>query len=155
MTDIEKIESIFKHIRNVQDNAFILGKKLISRGEVILGKMLIVNSLQHDLSKFYGIEWDDLSTEQKDKGRLSTAVTNHNRTNPHHPEYWGSIQQVPKIYLMEMVCDWKSRSEEFGTDIRQWINEKATKRFNFTREDAIYNQIMEYLDLICERPFEG
>ena len=52
-----------------------------------------------------------------------------------------------------MICDWKSRSEEFGTDLRKWIDESATKRYKFTNEDLVYKKIMYFVDMICEKPF--
>jgi hypothetical protein len=153
MTDLEKVESILRHVRNVQDNAILIAKKLIEKGEVVTGKLLITNSLSHDLSKFHGIEWDDLSKSTKNKSKLSVAISNHNRCNPHHPEFWPSIHEMPRVYVAEMAADWKSRSEEFGTSIRQWIDEKATERFSFKKSDKIYEEIMEFVDMICEKPF--
>jgi len=53
-----------------------------------------------------------------------------------------------------MVCDVKSRSEEFGTDLRNWIDEVATKKYNFTKEDDVYKEIIKYVNLVCQNPFE-
>jgi hypothetical protein len=52
-----------------------------------------------------------------------------------------------------MAADWKARSEEFGTDLRNWIDEQATKRFGFSKDDEIYKEIMKYVDLLCQKPF--
>lgn len=59
------------------------------------------------------------------------------------------------IDLCEMICDWKSRSEEFGTDLRKWIEENATKRFKFSLEDEVYKKIMYFVDMLCEKPFSN
>jgi hypothetical protein len=154
-----KVRAIARHIRNVEDNCLILGEKLIGRGEVELGHKLIANGYCHDISKFSGIEWDNMtlnqpSAEESAKLKFKLAIQHHNRTNPHHPEYWGGIQFMPRLYLAEMTADWKARSEEFGTSLREWINEQATKRFHFTPDERVYREIMEFVDLLCEKPFE-
>ena len=123
-----------------------------------MGRELVARAFRHDVSKFAGIEWDNMApgVEIVDGGaklKLKLAVQHHNRVNPHHPEYWGGIHQMPKICVAEMVCDWKARSEEFGTDLRGWIDEKATKRFEFEKGTDIYKLIMSYVDMICEKPF--
>jgi len=155
-----KIRAITRHIRNVEDNCLILGERLINNGEIELGHKLIANGHIHDASKFHGIEWEQMapgeaSNEEGAKLKLKLAVQHHNRTNPHHPEYWGTIHLMPRLYLAEMVADWKARSEEFGTSLRDWIDEQATKRFGFTKEEKIYQEIMEFVNLLCEKPFEN
>jgi|ERR1017187_9736593 hypothetical protein len=153
-----KIDFIARHIRNVEDNCLLLGKKLIERGEITLGHKLIANGYVHDASKFHGIEFEYLSlanpgTEEDKKLKLKMAVHHHQTTNPHHPEYWGGIKEMPSVYIAEMAADWKARSEEFGTSLRDWIEERATKRFDFTKEDKVYKEIMEYVNLLCQTSF--
>lgn len=156
---LAKIRGITRHIRNVEDNCLILGEKLILLGKINLGKQLIANGFIHDASKFTGIEFEYLSlnapTEENNKLKLKLAVHHHNTTNPHHPESWtGGIKEMPSVYLSECVCDWKARSQEFGTDLREWINNYATKKFGFTENDQVYKEIMFFVDLLCETPFE-
>lgn len=156
---LEKIRAIARHIRNVEDNCLLLGEKLIDLGEIDLGHRLIANGFVHDASKFHGIEFENLtisqpSQEEGAKLKLRMAVSHHNRTNPHHPEYWMGIDNMPDLYLAEMVCDWKARSEEFGTSLRDWIDNDATKRFDFEKDGKTYKQIMRFVDLICVKPFE-
>ena len=157
---MDKVRAIARHIRNVEDNCLLLGEKLIERGEVDLGHKLIANGYVHDASKFWGIEWDHMapgqpSIEDGAKLKLKLAVQHHNRTNSHHPEFWGRIQDMPRIAIAEMAADWKARSEEFGTSLHEWIDEQATKRFHFMKDERIYKEIMEFVDLLCEKPFEN
>lgn len=154
-----KVRAIARHIRNVEDNCFLLGEKLIANGEIELGKQLISNGYIHDASKFHGIEFEYLSlnnpTEDETKLKLKLAVHHHRMTNKHHPEAWsGGIKDMPDVYLAEMVCDIKARSEEFGTDLRKWIDEAATKRYGFTFEDKVYKDLMRFVNLLCPKPFE-
>jgi len=153
-----KINNITRHIRNVEDNCVFLGTKLIRLGEIELGKQLISNGFVHDASKFYGIEFENLSVagdnKEETKLKLKMAIHQHNSTNKHHPEAWaGGIKEMPDVYLCEMVADWKSRSEEFGTSLREWIDNDATKKFKFTEKDEVYLEIMKYVDMICQKPF--
>lgn len=157
---MDKIRRIARHIRNVQDNCLLLGEKLILNGELDLGKQLIANGYVHDVSKFYGIEFEFMApgtnvVEEGAKVRLKLAVHQHNTTNKHHPEAWsGGIQDMPDVYLAEFCCDIKARSEEFGTSLREWIISDATKKWNFSDTDEIYKKIMKFVNLLCETPFE-
>lgn len=157
---MEKIRALTRHIRNVEDSCLLLGEKLISTGEVELGQHLIANGFVHDASKFFGIEWDQLvigPPTKEDEGRLKLkmAVTHHNSTNKHHPEAWNGIKNMPSVYVAEMVCDWKARSEEFGTSLREWVDDTATRRWGFTANDDIYKEIMKYIDMLCQTPFRN
>lgn len=155
---MEKVRALTRHIRNVEDNCLLLGERLIMNGEVELGHHLIANGFVHDASKFSGIEWDQLvigppTKEDEGKLKLKLAIHHHNSTNSHHPEFWGHIKNMPSVYLAECVSDWKARSEEFGTSLREWIDNDATKRFGFTEKDEVYSEIIKYVDMICQKPF--
>ena len=157
---MEKVRGISRHIRNVEDNCLLLGEKLIGSGEIDLGHRLISNGFVHDASKFNGIEWENMAPgqtatqEEGAKLKLKMAVLHHQKTNSHHPEYWTGIKNMPRVAVAEMVCDWKARSEEFGESLRDYINDKATKRWDFNKDDDVYKEIMEFVDLLCDKPFE-
>ena len=155
---MDKVRVLTRHIRNDEDNCLFLGEKLILNGEIELGHHLIANGFVHDSSKFFGIEWDFLSIlpvkEEETKLKLKMAIIHHNQTNAHHPEHWQGIKNMPSVFIAEMVADWKARSEEFGTSLREWIDEHATKRFGFTKEDDTYKEIIKYVDMLCQKSFE-
>jgi hypothetical protein len=88
--------------------------------------------------------------------KLKLAIHHHNTTNQHHPENWsGGISDMPDVFLAEFVCDIKARSEEFGTSLRDWIDNEATKKWNFTTDSEVYKKIMKYVNLVCEKPFDN
>ena len=151
-----RLKVLLRHIDNVRSACLILGERLMAKGEVELGLKLIKNGYKHDNSKFSGIEWDYLNgdVETDDKEKLEMAIKHHGETNPHHPEYWGNIDNMPRIFLAEMVCDWYSRSNEFGSDVREWVKDKATKRFEFTVQSKVYRQIKEFLDILLDPSFK-
>lgn len=151
MEAIEKIEAVLDHIQNVQRNCYKLGLKLIKMGEHELGRNLIANGQIHDNSKFKGIEFDELFWGSP---ILSQAIKHHNSTNPHHPEYWGGIKNMPSVYIAEMVCDCAARSSEFGSDVREWFAQKATHKYSFNIDSEVGSRIIYYLDLLLEKPFK-
>ena len=153
--DLEKITILLRHIRHVQDNCLILGTKLIQSGQNELGRKLIANSMIHDNSKFYGIEWQELTVVDKMTKMTAAAIFQHNSINLHHPEAWEGIKNMPLLYLAEMVCDWSSRSAESGSSLRDWVNGAAMERFGFNEKDEVYKNISFYVDLLVDKPFES
>jgi hypothetical protein len=157
---LNKITHLTRHIRNVEDNCVLLGNKLIESGEIELGKQLISNGFVHDASKFSGIEFEFLTVgapieEENAKLKLKLAIHHHQCTNSHHPESWAAgIHDMPDVYLAEMACDWKSRSEEFGTNLREWVDDFATVKWGFSKTDEVYKKITRFVDLLCNKPFE-
>lgn len=149
----EKLDKLLRHIELVRATALLLGEKLIQQGDMRFGLDLIANSLAHDQSKFHGIEWEYLVGGTFDNEATRLAASHHVRTNLHHPEYWGGIEQMPRIHVAEMVCDWYARSMEFGENVRDFVRERAMERFAISRQSKVYRWIKEFLDLILEKPF--
>jgi len=154
---VKQIRSLCRHINNVQANCELLGERLIEMGEVELGKKLIANGFLHDNSKFFGIEYDYLGDDDPEvRDSRILAIQNHSATNQHHPEFWasdGGIHLMPRIALAEAICDWKARSSEFGTSLMDFIENQAMARYGFTKEDKVYSDIMDLVNLLVERPF--
>jgi len=149
----EKVEKLLRHISNVQEACGLLGKKLIEKGEINFGVRLIALGQMHDHSKWFGIEWDYL-IQGDFNGEAKLAATHHAKTNQHHPEYWGDdINLMPRLYVGEMVADWYSRVTEFGTDVREYIKDKAIPRYKISPQGKVYRWIKEFLDLLLEKPF--
>src|SRR5271157_5839234 len=112
----EKLETLLRHVEEVQKNCQLLGGKLIQAGEFELARRLIAAGFLHDQSKFHGLEWMHLTKPDSDDELVPAVIQHHVSTNLHHPEYWDCIKNMPQQYLAEMVCDWKARSGELGKD---------------------------------------
>lgn len=151
MEAFDKMEAVLEHIQNVQRNCYKLGFKLIKMGQVELGRNLIANGQIHDNSKFKGIEFEELFYGSL---ILKDVIRHHSSTNMHHPEHWGKIQAMPDVYLIEMICDCKSRSEEFGSDIRSWFIKEAAEKYQFSMDDEVGKKITYYLNLLLAPPFK-
>jgi hypothetical protein len=151
------LKVLLRHIDNVRQNCIKLGDILIEKGEVELGLNLIANGYSHDNSKFYGIEWlylnDDSKTSHPEL--FKAAHIHHVSHNKHHPEAWvGGIHEMDRLHRCEMVCDWAARSSEFGTDLRAFLKDKATKRFDMTIQSKAYREVKEIMDLFLDTPFK-
>ena len=57
MDVLDKVESLYNHVQNVQKNCYKLGLILIKSGDLFEGRTLIANGQIHDNSKFYGMEF--------------------------------------------------------------------------------------------------
>ena len=155
--DAKHLKSLIRHIDNVRASCLLLGERLIENGKDELGLQLIANGYIHDASKFHGIEWEYLRDETKEAHPIefALALKHHQHVNPHHPEYWtNGIKSMPPVYLAEMVCDWKARSNEFATGLRSWIKQKAIKRWDFTVQSKEYKLIKGFVDVLLDSEFK-
>ena len=150
-------KALMRHVDNVRQYCDKLGEILIEKGEESLGHMLIANGFCHDQSKWHGIEWLYLNDETRDSQPelFKAAHLQHVTTNKHHPEAWeGGIHAMDRLHHAEMVCDWAARSSEFGTDLRAYLKEKATKRFDMTTQSKAYRELKELMDLLLDPAFK-
>jgi hypothetical protein len=158
MLDSDRLEILIRHIENVKENAILLVDKMRQHhyySEDFYRKFLKA-AFKHDNSKFSGVEWEYLHGDIKisNPENFQLAAEHHVYTNNHHPEYWGGIENMPLQHLAVLVCDWKSRSEEFGNDFIEWIDEKATLKYNFDSKSRVYKVIMNLAKLLVEKQFE-
>jgi hypothetical protein len=150
----EHLDDLVRHINMVRDNCLLLGERLMNEGRVKFGLALIARGFSHDVSKFAGIEWDYLHAgKDTPKEQLALAVKQHNHTNDHHPEFWGGIEEMPPLAVAEMVCDWLARSQERGTNVRDWIKSEGIERFKIDVNGEQYKLIQEYLNILLQDSF--
>ena len=174
------IQSVKRHIKLVQDACELLGERIIDNAldklkelpeknlskeeeseiekevesEIQFAYTLMANGLKHDNSKFSGIEKEHLIVGNEDTEKLQLAFLQHVMSNDHHPEKWGNINDMPEIYLAEIACDWFARSNEAGTDLRQWIKEEAVPKYNMSQQGKAYRLIKKYVDLLLNDPLK-
>lgn len=147
-----RIDMVWEHVENVRRAGKLMVDALIENGEYEKARMLATRISCHDASKFVGIQWDRLTQKEKfEDGDFFDAVKDHQSTNDHHPEFWGSISDMPEISLVECIVDWKARSAEQGTSLVDWIKTIATKKYDFNLKGATWKRIRKYLDLLLEK----
>lgn len=156
---IKMIDDTVLHKKLVLEKCQLLAKHLILNGDVETGIMLLRRGAVHDNSKFSGKEFrqlasiitertkkcfTDASTVMTDKEK--EAIELHWSNNRHHPEYYSNLKDMTKIDILEMVCDWAARSEQYGTNLIEFVAERQRNRFNFSSE--MYQEVLEYCYLI-------
>jgi hypothetical protein len=152
--DIEThLDDLIHHISLVREACIRLGSRLIEQGDD-LGRQLIARGHIHDHSKFHGIEWQYLHVgDDIDKDMLKLAIHQHVHTNSHHPEYHGGIQNMPPLDVAEMCCDCLARSQEFGTNIKDWFKEDAVHKYKISTHGKQWKLIQQYLDILLHNSF--
>jgi hypothetical protein len=79
---------------------------------------------------------------------VKRAIAHHVLSNRHHPEFHADPDDMSKVDLIEMVCDWTAMAQEFGQDggsARGWADKTIGKRvaFNADKRRFIYEMIEE------------
>lgn len=148
LTYEKHIDNLVRHIELVREAGILLAKRLAESGRKDFARILLGNIFVHDASKFAGIEWDYLHAGEVPQEELQLAIRQHQQTNMHHPEFWGGFDNMPEVYVAEMVCDWYARSMEFGTGLRDWINEKAVDKFKIDINCENYKLMMNFVDTL-------
>lgn len=156
MFSIEQhIEDLTNHVEMVRRNCIILGSRLIDRGQLDFGKLVIARGHAHDASKFHGIEWDYLHVgEDVDKTMLQMAIKQHVSTNSHHPEFHGGFDAMPDIDVAELVCDCLARSQEFGTNIREWFTKVFLPKYKISDVSNNWLLLQGWLDMLLKSSFK-
>ena len=154
MTPEDHLENLVRHIGLVRDACLLLGRRLIERGRQDFGRQLVARGLVHDVSKFEGIEWEYLTKSTACPPGVWKWPSQHHRGNDHHPEFWGGLDKMPEICVAEMVCDWYARSQEFGTNLRDWIRTNAARRYNIDLQSEQCRWINGFVEILLGKPFD-
>ena len=92
---------------------------------------------EHDESKFSEEEFEPYAQKWHGDGKKTPeyeeAWKHHWMNNEHHPEYWLG-EDMPYIYILEMICDWGSFSIASGD-----MNELSDFYFNKAIDDPEKN----------------
>lgn len=142
MTELEQKENeyqkyINEHIRNV-NLAFEKYKFKLCKALNVSVYSLGENIQKHDLSKFSDEEFNPYRNwfypclnEEKNKESFDKAWEHHYLNNPHHPQYWvreNYIEDMPPIYLAEMLIDWEAMSMKFGGNTYDYYLKERNKK---------------------------
>jgi hypothetical protein len=108
-------------------------------------------AVKHDLSKY---RWDEASYFARQcftlkqvtygspeyKGLLDTirpAIERHQQRNSHHPEYWGSVEKMPRLDRIEMVCDWRAASRRTNNGSIAASLDYGKKRWGYSADTDV------------------
>ena len=146
--------------KNCVERGFLLLKpslsSLLNNEEIFL---LSKNVKAHDASKyqddeFYPYAEHFFGDKQASKNDFEIAKHLHKSRNPHHPEYWKSKnEEMPKIYVFEMVLDWWSfgiMKNDPAEIFTYYINHK--NELNLTDfETKVVNQVLSLIEQTQEQ----
>jgi hypothetical protein len=113
---------------------------------------------EHDDSKFSEEEFEPYAQhfygDKKNDFEYEEAWKHHWTHNEHHPEFWLG-EDMPYIYILEMLCDWGSFSIASGN-----MKELSEFYFNKARDDEeknlsdntkiIIEEILEKINSVIE-----
>lgn len=99
---------------------------------------------EHDASKFSEEEFEPYARKFFGKQDINgkpleyvpgwdEAWEHHYKNNEHHPEFWDG-QDIPEIFILEMLCDWGSFSIDKGN-----LNELISFYYDKARDDEEKN----------------
>ncbi|WP_231687657.1 DUF5662 family protein [Bacillus sp. CHD6a] len=123
---------------------------------------LFIQGITHDLSKFSSKEFvpyakkffSDRELSAEDEMKWKYAWLHHQNKNKHHAEYWVVDPQnktalpMPRKYLIEMVCDWRSFSRKWGRKMKQ-------SELDLTEKLVLHPDSKRELELIMLRKREA
>ena len=111
---------------------------------------------EHDESKFseeefepYAKFWYDDSEDYEYDPAYEAAWEHHYMNNEHHPEYWDG-EDMPLLYILEMLCDWGSFSIAKGNlkELSEYYYEEAKEDDEKNLSDATQEIIEDVLSRI-------
>ena len=108
---------------------------------------------EHDESKYSEEEFEPYAQKWFGDGEKTReyelAWEHHYMNNEHHPEYWDG-EDMPYIYILEMICDWGSFSIDKGdmTELSDFYYNKAKEDQEKNLSDATQEIIEEILSRI-------
>ncbi len=108
---------------------------------------------EHDESKFSEEEFEPYAQKWYGDGEKTLeyeeAWKHHWMNNEHHPEYWLG-EDMPYIYILEMICDWGSFSIDKGdlSELSDFYYNKAKADPEKNLSDATQEIIEDILQQI-------
>ena len=142
-----------EHKKRVQEFADWLKENLPDIFEGIDEELFDEMIRDHDDSKFSDEEFEPYAQKWFNNGEetleYKEAWTHHWTHNEHHPEHWLG-EDMPYIYILEMLCDWGSFSIDKGNlkELSDYYYEEAKDDEEKMLSDATKEIIEEILTKI-------
>lgn len=147
------------HKKHLFDSASKMALYFLKNNDEDMALKILRRSFTHDLSKFNASEYNSFHVFKEYNNSLIDAsilyneqdevfLKEHWKNNKHHPEHWSDFNDMTELDIIEMVCDWHSRSVEFGTDLLEFIHTRQNTRFKF--DDKMFNKILFYVNILLD-----
>ena len=155
----ENEKYINEHIDRVQQFADWLKEKVPELFDGIDVELFDDMIREHDASKFSEEEFEPYAQKWfNNSGKTleyEEAWKHHWMNNEHHPEFWLG-EDMPYIYILEMICDWGSFSIKSGNmrELSDFYYNKAKDDEEKMLSDAtkeIIEEILTKIDSVLDR----
>ena len=154
-----QIDDVMLHKAYFMLTAKLMVDYLYENGQQEEAKELLRRACVHDNSKIRSDEFNCLTQMSCDKRSFTNSKSSlsdadkalielHWQHNSHHPEHYENYDDMSEMDVIEMVCDWFSRSCQYGTSLLEFFESRHETRFHFS--DALYQKIKAYCELIIE-----
>ena len=150
---------IKEHISNVKKAWDCLKQRIdiFSDGEYYMIEDLIN---KHDKSKYSLEEFGGYQqyfypspNDTMDKKLMNQSWNHHQKTNPHHWQYWLMYEDgktvaldMPFEYIIEMLCDWLAMSIKFNNKPSEWYETNRPKMLLEDKTQSIIDAYISVLD---------
>ena len=161
MSDIEKLmQDTFLHKKYVMIACDKMATYLEKHGIFHHAALLRERAVIHDNSKFdSSIERRAFSAIINDKSCMGNfneqlsklkieSIKLHWKHNSHHPEFYDNPEDMTRLDIMEMVCDWYARSLQYNNDLLDFAYTKQENRFHFP--EYMFNEVIYYCKILLE-----
>jgi hypothetical protein len=154
-----QIDDVMLHKAYFMLTSKLMVDYLYKNGFQELATELLQRACAHDNSKVREDEFACLSQMSCNKQNFTDANSSlseidkklielHWRHNSHHPEHYENYDDMSEMDVIEMVCDWFSRSCQYKTSLMEFFESRHKTRFHFS--DRMYEKIKFYCKLIIE-----
>lgn len=154
---LKQLDDTVVHKHFVMDSAQKMARFFLNDNNFKMASDIMNRAYIHDNSKFLNEEFDalakisnDMSCMQDAKQSLSKlkeeAIKIHWKNNKHHPEYWKNYNDMSDLDIIEMVCDWHSRSTQYKTDLLEFVKARQDDRFKFP--EKMFEKILFYCNIL-------
>jgi hypothetical protein len=151
MTNTEKLSTLIRHIKMVEANCNLISRYTMEK-DPEFAIAIAKRGRTHDLTKFDSLEFENLWKGEKN---FDIAIVHHHTHNRHHPEHFSNgIYGMDLLDLVEMICDVTARSQEFGTDVRIWLLNKAAIKYGYMNDSEMLLKIEYYINILLNQPFQ-
>ncbi len=146
------------HKEYVKKSAEKLARYLEKQGAINHAELLRQRAIVHDDSKM-SCEDElhalariimDKSTLKDPTKQLSQikkdAIELHWKHNSHHPEHFKTPEDMERIDVMEMCCDWHARSTQYKTNLMEFMKTQNEIRFHFP--SWMFHEIEHYCEVL-------
>ena len=157
-------EYLCSHVQKVQDIYEDILRPVLKKEGVPNELLSEIHEslLSHDRSKHSEEEWSAYRNKFYDKEKYPGdpieylyAWNHHQKSNPHHWQYWCLINDVdepqvqpldmPFKYIVEMLCDWHSAGLHYGNTAYEWYMRQKDRMILSEKTREIVEKYIVYL----------